>query len=83
MWLFVAFIDTQIFQLQNLMSVICSLFWMNYLLKTNVILMSDFNMDLRHYETHNQNRDFLDKMFSASLKLHIAAPTTHCRNSSK
>ena len=41
----------------------------------DVVLMSDFNMDLRHYETHSQTREFLDKMFSASLKLHITAPT--------
>ena len=36
--------------------------------------MGDFNLDLLHYETHNQSRDFFDKMFSASLKLHIAIP---------
>ena len=41
----------------------------------DVILMGDFNMDLLHYETHNQSRDFLDKMFSASLKPHITTPT--------
>ena len=39
-----------------------------------IILMGHFNMDLLHYETHNQSRDFLDKMLSASLKPHI---TTH------
>ena len=37
--------------------------------------MGDFNTDLLHYETHNQSRDFLDKMFSASLKPHITTPT--------
>ena len=40
-----------------------------------IILMGDFNMDLLHYETHNQSRDFLDKMLSASLKPHITTPT--------
>ena len=37
--------------------------------------MGDFNVDLLHYETHNQSRDFLDKMLSASLKPHITTPT--------
>ena len=41
----------------------------------DVILMGDFNVDLLHYETHNQSRDFLDKMLSASLKPHITTPT--------
>ena len=30
--------------------------------------MGDFNVDLLHYETRNQRRDLLDKMFSVSLK---------------
>ena len=30
----------------------------------DVILMGDFNVSLLHYETHNQSRDILDKMFS-------------------
>ena len=34
----------------------------------DVIFMGDFNVDLLHYETYIQSRDFLDKMFSASLK---------------
>ena len=37
--------------------------------------MSDFSVDLLLHETHNQSRDFLDKMFSASLKPHITTPT--------
>ena len=37
----------------------------------DVILMDDFNLGLLHYEIHNQGRDFLDNMFSASLKPHI------------
>ena len=37
MWLLVAFINTQIFQSQNLMSVICSPFLTNYLLKTKTL----------------------------------------------
>ena len=37
--------------------------------------MGDFNLDLLHYETNNQSRDFLNKMFSASLKPHIATPS--------
>ena len=41
----------------------------------DVILTGDFNLDLLHYETHNQCRDFLDKMFSASLKPHITTST--------
>ena len=41
----------------------------------DVIVMGDFHVDLLHYETHNQSREFLDKMFSASLKSHISTPT--------
>ena len=41
----------------------------------DVILMDDFNLGLLHYEMHNQSRDFLDNMFSASLKPHIIKPT--------
>ena len=42
--------------------------------------MGDFNMDLLHYETHNQSRDFLDKTIikttlKPSLKPHITTPT--------
>ena len=40
----------------------------------DVILMGDFNVDLLHYETHNQSRDFLHKLFSTSLKPHINTP---------
>ena len=43
--------------------------------KDVILLMSDFNVDLLLHETHNQSRDFLDKMFSASLKPHITTPT--------
>ena len=44
-------------------------------LDKDVILMGDFNnADLLYYEMHKQSRDFLDKIFSASLKLHT---TTH------
>ena len=38
------------------------------------MLIGDFNRDLLHYETHNQSKDFLDKMLSASSKPYI---TTH------
>lgn len=39
----------------------------------DVILMGDFSVDLLHDETHNQSKNFLDRMLSAS-KRHI---TTH------
>ena len=41
----------------------------------DVILMGDFNVDLVHYEAHNQSKDFLDKMLSPSLKLYISTHT--------
>ena len=37
--------------------------------------MGHFNIDLLHYETHNQSRDYLDKMFYALLKPNITTPT--------
>ena len=43
--------------------------------------MGEFSVDLLQYETHNQSRDFLDKMFSASLKPHITTPTRITRRS--
>lgn len=33
--------------------------------------MCDFNVDLLHYKTYYQNREFVDRMFSAFLSLHI------------
>ena len=41
----------------------------------NVVVMGDFNVDLLHYETYIQSRDFLYKMFAASLKPLITTPT--------
>ena len=41
----------------------------------DVVSMGYFNVDLLHYETHNQSRDFLDKKFSAPLKPNIITPT--------
>ena len=41
----------------------------------NVILMGDFNIDLLHYESHNQTREFLDKIYFGSLTPHITIPT--------
>ena len=39
--------------------------------------MGDFNVDLLHYETCNQSRDLLDKMFSVLciIKTNITTPT--------
>ena len=33
----------------------------------NVILMGDFNIDLLHYESYIQTREFLDKIYFGSL----------------
>ena len=41
----------------------------------NVILMGDFNVDLLHYESHIQTREFLDKIYFGSLTPHITIPT--------
>ena len=41
----------------------------------NVILMGDFNIDLLHYESHIQTREFLDKIYFGSLTPHITIPT--------
>ena len=41
----------------------------------NVILMGDFNIDLLHYESYIQTREFLDKIYFGSLTLHITIPT--------
>ena len=46
-----------------------------FLENKDIILMGDFNVDWVHYGTHNQSRDFLDKMFSVLLKPHITTPT--------
>ena len=43
--------------------------------KRDVMLIGDFNVDLVHYEAHNQSKDFLDKMLSISLKLYISTHT--------
>ena len=42
----------------------------------NVILMCDFNidLDLLHYESHIQTREFLDKIYFGSLTPHITIP---------
>lgn len=39
--------------------------------KNDVILMGDFTLDLLYYNTHSPSREFLNKMFSASLSLHF------------
>ena len=41
----------------------------------NVILLGDFNIDLLHYESHIQTREFLDKIYFGSLSPHITIPT--------
>ena len=43
----------------------------------NVILMGDFNvdLDLLHYESHIQTREFLDKIYFGLLTPHITIPT--------
>ena len=41
----------------------------------NVILMGDFNIDLLHYESHIQTREFLDKIYFGSSTPHITIPT--------
>ena len=41
----------------------------------NVILMVDFNIDLLHYESYIQTREFLGKIYFGSLTLHITIPT--------
>ena len=41
----------------------------------NVILLGDFNIDLLHYESHIQTREFLDKIYLGSLSPHITIPS--------
>ena len=41
----------------------------------NVILLGDFNIDLLHYESHIQTREFLDKIYFGLLSPHITIPT--------
>ena len=41
----------------------------------NVILMGDFNIDLLHYESHIQTREFLDKIYFGLSTPHITIPT--------
>ena len=41
----------------------------------NVILLSDFNIDMLHYESHIQTREFLDKIYFGLLSPHITLPT--------
>ena len=45
----------------------------------NVILLGDFNIDLLHYESHNQTREFLDKIYFGSLspRITLLARITH------
>ena len=40
----------------------------------NVILLGHINIDLLHYESHNQTREFLDKIYFGSLSPHITIP---------
>ena len=41
----------------------------------NVILLGDFNIDLLHYESHIQTKEFSDKIYFGSLTPHITIPT--------
>ena len=41
----------------------------------NVILLGDFNTDLLHYESHNQTREFLDKIYFRLFSPRITIPT--------
>ena len=43
--------------------------------RKNIILLGDFSIDLLHYETDYQTRNFLDKMYSNSLAPKITIPT--------
>ena len=43
--------------------------------RKNIIVLGDFNIDLLHYETDYQTRNFLDKMYSNSLAPKITIPT--------
>ena len=50
--------------------------------RKNIIVLGDFNIDLLHYETDYQTRNFLDKMYSDSLAPKITIPrrlTTHSK----
>ena len=52
-------------------------------IKKYIILVGDFNIDLLHYESHTQPRDFLDCMYSGSLSQQITTPTRMTACSSK
>ena len=41
----------------------------------NVILIGDFNIDLLHFESHIQTREFLGKIYFGPLTPHITIPT--------
>ena len=41
----------------------------------NAILLSDFNIDLLHYDSHIQAREFLDKIYFGLSSQHITIPT--------
>ena len=43
--------------------------------RKNIIVLGDFNIDLLHYETDYQTRNFLDRMYSNSLAPKITIPT--------
>ena len=43
--------------------------------RKNIIFLGDFNIDLLHYETDYQTRNFLDRMYSNSLAPKITIPT--------
>ena len=49
--------------------------------RKNIILLGDFNIDLLHYETDYQTRNFLDKMYANSLACKITIPTRLTTNS--
>ena len=76
MWLLVGYMNTQMLHSKNLclINIICSSSCKIISWNEDVILMCDFNVNFLIYKTHNQNRDFLHKTFSASLKQRIKTP---------
>ena len=42
--------------------------------KNNIMLLGNFNIDLLHYESHIQTREFVDKIYFGSLSPYITIP---------
>ena len=42
--------------------------------KNNIMLLGNLNIDLLHYESHIQTREFVDKIHFGSLSPHITIP---------